>query len=137
MLVAPHMLEELKPHKNLQKGLAVAGIVDGKLRVLDSKYRVITSWWDVELRTFQELYALEGNMPDSFPRYMYRHFSNPFQLYALRSWELIHGVTKKNSVWAPDCKAIRLHIFFRNVRTVAVCANTSLSQTNDIDVIHE
>jgi hypothetical protein len=67
LMVAPHLLEELKPHRKLQKGLAIAGISNGNLRVLDSKYRVITSWSDVEVMTFNEVYALEGNESDSLP----------------------------------------------------------------------
>lgn len=99
-MVAPHLLGKLKPHRKLQKGLTIAGILNGNLRVLDSKYRVITSWSDVEVMTFNEVYALEGNESNSLPGYMYKYLCNPYQLYALRSWELIHGVARETCTWS-------------------------------------
>jgi hypothetical protein len=139
MLIAnPNCLHELKPLKKMRKGLAVAGIVDGRLRVVTDKYTVINSWKEVNSMSFSDLFEMEGNTRDFIPRRLYRHVDVPYKIYPLKGWEVIHGVEYKSEAWKSDNNAIRIHAFFRNIRTVAVCATASLSKTIDkIDVITE
>jgi hypothetical protein len=120
LIAPPHCLHELKPMKKMRKGLAVAGIVDGKLRVVTDKYTVINSWSEVDTMSFDDLFEMDGNTVDYVPRKLYSHFDIPYKIYPLKGWEHIHGVEYSSEVWKSDNNAIRLHAFFRNICTVAV-----------------
>lgn len=89
----------------------------------------------MDTMSFRELFDMEGNTSDYIPRKLHSHLDIPYKIYPLNGWEVMHCVEHKSKVWQSDNNAIRLHVFFRNVQTVAVCGTASLSKTDNIDVI--
>ena len=133
LIVAPHNIEILIPFRKMKHGTAVAGISNGKLKIVNENYRVITKWQDVDDQCFCEVLK-DAAVPDTMPRQQFRNLQKPFYLYKFRGWETIHYVEKGS-----DVKAIRMHIFFRNIRPVSVCAQASIKRvkTGTIEVLKD
>ena len=83
--------------------------------------------------------CFKGVMKDTIvqdvkPHQQYRNLEKQFFLYKFRGWETIHYVEQGSNV-----KAIRMHIFFRNIRPVSVCAQASIKRVKagTIEVLND
>ena len=141
MIVNPKLLVELKPHLCINPKLAVAGIRDGKIVLCKKNYgsRAVTSWVNdgsgLVAMDFQELLADEKNKRDHTANlYRIQNYDTTYRLFMFRGWQNIHSVCPSSNF-----SAVRLHIFFRNMRTVNVCANASIkvAKEGSIDIISE
>ena len=67
-------------------------------------------------------------------RTQFRTMDKSGHVYRFNGWELIHWVEHIS-----DPRAIRLHVFFRNVRPVGVCAQASVKRgsSTSIEVIQK
>ena len=119
----------------MKKVIAVAGLGDGELYLLRGKYKVFTSWKEVEKIGFNDLLNNCTVKDNGKKRTQFRTMDKSGHLYRFKGWELIHWVEHTIS----DPRAIRLHVFFRNVRPVGVCAQASVKRgsSTSIEVIQK
>ena len=126
LVCPPAIIHLLEPYKKLPKSLAVAGIADGMLKVVNDDYKVITSWADVQSMSWEDLIML--TVPDSKPKKMLRNMEKPLKIYSFNGWQFVHWVDEI----CKDCiDAIRLHVFFRNIRPINVCAQAAIKRVKD------
>ena len=59
-----------------------------------------------------------------------KYCSDPYKLYMFKGWENIHYASADS-----DVSAVRLHIFFRNIRTANVCAVASVKVAKEGNII--
>lgn len=133
VIANPKLLKELKPFMLMNEKHAVAGIRDGKVVVCNKKYGspAGSSWCDdsglTSSLSFEELLGDVGNKVDTTTNLEKKKLcSVPYQLYEFKGWQNIHYVTEDS-----DQPAVRLHIFFRNMRTANVCAVASVKVAKD------
>ena len=135
LVTPPACLHELLPLRKMKKGIAVAGLGDGELYLLRGKYKVFTSWNQVEKIGFNDLLNNCTVKDNGKKRTQFRTMDKSGHLYRFKGWELIHWVEQPIS----DPRAIRLHVFFQNVRPVGVCAQASVKRgsSTSIEVIQK
>jgi len=101
--------------------------------------RAGTSWVNdgsgIVTMEFQELLADKKNKRDHTANlYRVQNCDTTYRLYMFRGWQNIHSACPTSNF-----SAVRLHIFFWNMRTVNVCANASIkvAKEGSIDIISE
>ena len=131
-ILSPAELDNLSPFEKLSKGEAVAGIKGDKVYILrNNEYQIYESWEQVPMVSLNEIFTNAGNLDDDkVPRQMNTSFKKFGVLYRFNGWEQIHYVDPSST----DLNAIRLHIFFRNVRTIGVCQHAKAGSGN-VEVI--
>lgn len=139
LICPPTHIHLLQPYKKMAEGKAVLGIVDGNLRYTTSVYHVFTSFKHIPTIGFKELLE-ESIVADSKPRRMVEYFHRAYHLYTFYGWRNIHCVDE--STTELGLEAIRIHIFFKNIRTVNVAAqarfpNIPGTKSPNIDVIYD
>ena len=84
LIVPPDNIDKLLPYRKMKHGTAIAGISNGKLKVVNSNYRIITRWQDVDDVCFKDVLK-DAIVQDVKPRQQYRNLEKPFFLYKFSS----------------------------------------------------
>jgi hypothetical protein len=59
---------------------------------------------------------------------MLRNLEKPLKIYSFNGWQFVHWVEEI----CKDCiDAIRLHVFFRNIRPINVCAQAAIKRVKE------
>ena len=141
MIVNPLLLHELLPFKHINKKLAVAGIRDGELVVCKKLQGspAGTSWngqgGHTDCMTFEDLEQDKKNKLDNTKNLdKVKNCEVTNKLYMFTGWQNIYYMHPHS-----DESAVRLHTFFRNMRTVNVCAVASVKVAKEgkIEIIHK
>ncbi len=128
----PNKISELEPLFKMKGGFAVAGIKDGKVYIISdyTDYKIYSSWKEVPLKGLLSIFQDSVGLPDEKPKKTVikkQHFG---QLVKFYGWRNVHWVESGSNL-----DTIRLHIFFRNIRTVGVCQNGKNTSKN-VTIFH-
>ena len=130
-ILPPLQIQALSPYKRLKEGTAVAGLKGEEVYVLDREYKIYKKWEEVKKVNLKELLENTDQLKDDIvPRTTKQTFKEFGKLYRFNGWEHHHFVDPSS-----DLSVIRLHIFFRNVRTVAVCQQAKAGNAN-VEIIN-
>lgn len=127
-ILPPKKLKDLKPYKVFKKGFAVIGIKAGKVYYVKRKdYQVCRQWDEVKTMKLDYLFNNSPSFEDDIkPRYEYTFLRRFNFIHQFNGWQKIHSVDTANS----DLETIRLHFFFRNIRTIGICQQARPSSTS-------
>ena len=140
IIMPPENLNKLLPYKLFPKNIAVTGIANGRLRIISNKYKVYRSHSELGTISIQDLICL-STVNDKLPYRLYRHISRPCVLHSFYGWRNIHYVHPTCLGNDKSVAAIRMHIFFKNVRPVNTASqarfpNDCDASANTIDVVY-
>ena len=119
LIVPPSCLHELEPYKRIKKNCAVLGLKGGRIRIASKKYKVHRRFLDDDSDMI-DFDTLLDQSPDNdaIPTRKFVYMDEPNRLYRFNGWENIHYAEG-------DTSAIRMHIFMRNYRPIAVCSHAN------------
>ena len=119
LVLEPSQINELKPYYKLKDGFAIAGVKNGMVYYLSKKYKIYDEWNQVPLVSLVQIFEnlQEDGTIDKPSRKRFLKKSEFNTIHKFNGWEHIHSCNYDKS----DLSTIRVHIFFRNIRTVGVC----------------
>ena len=119
LVLEPSQINELKPYYKLKDGFAIAGVKNGMVYYLSKKYKIYDEWNQVPLVSLVQIFEnlQEDGTIDKPSRKRFLKKSEFNTIHKFNGWEHIHFCNYDKS----DLSTIRVHIFFRNIRTVGVC----------------